>query len=108
MPTLENNRLVFRFPRIGEDATFSFDFQRTLRIPDTEKTYFLPPGLGAFPLRHAEDFPGLSAATTVARRGDPADVAGGGHVAELRPVAVPRRGSSSRWRSRWRRARSTR
>lgn len=56
MPTLENDRLVFRFPQIEKDASFSIEFQRTLRIPDTEKTYFLPPGLGRFPVRHVEDF----------------------------------------------------
>jgi hypothetical protein len=55
MPTLENNRLVFRFPEIEKEARFSIDFQRTLRIPDSDKTYSLPPGLGAFPLRHVED-----------------------------------------------------
>ena len=56
MPTLENDRLVFRFPQIEGDANFSIYFQRTLRIPDTETTYSLPPGLGSFPVRHAEDF----------------------------------------------------
>jgi hypothetical protein len=55
MPTLEKDRLVFRFPEIEEKASFSIDFQRTLRIPDSEKTYPLPPGLGRFPLRHVED-----------------------------------------------------
>jgi hypothetical protein len=55
MPTLENDRLVFRFPEIEPEASFSIDFQRTLRIPDSESTYGLPPGLGAFPLRHVED-----------------------------------------------------
>jgi hypothetical protein len=29
---------------------------RTLRIPDTEQHYNLPPGLGHFPLRHTEDY----------------------------------------------------
>jgi hypothetical protein len=56
MPTLENDSLVFRFPQIEKDASFSINFQRTLRIPDTEKTYSLPPGLGRFPVRHVEDF----------------------------------------------------
>ena len=56
MPTLENDRLVFRFPQIEENANLSIYFQRTLRIPDTETTYSLPPGLGTFPVRHAEDF----------------------------------------------------
>lgn len=55
MPTLEHDQLVFRFPQIEAQASFSIDFQRTLRIPDTDRTYDLPPGLGAFPLRHADD-----------------------------------------------------
>ena len=32
------------------------EFQRTLRIPDDGKTYFLPPGLGRYPLRHVDDY----------------------------------------------------
>jgi hypothetical protein len=63
MPTLENDRLVFRFPATEPEAAFAVDFQRTLRIPDSDKTYPLPPGLGRFPLRHAEDYPRLPAAT---------------------------------------------
>lgn len=31
-------------------------FQRTLRIPDDGRTYPLPPGLGAFPLRRVHDY----------------------------------------------------
>jgi len=43
--------------RIGEKVgSMEIGFQRTLRIPDDGKTYNLPPGLGRFPLRHAEDF----------------------------------------------------
>lgn len=34
----------------------SLTFQRTLRIPDDGKTYPLPPGLGAFPLRKVDDY----------------------------------------------------
>lgn len=56
MITLEHDRLRFRFPDVHEDAQLSLDFQRTLRIPDDAKTYPLPPGLGAFPLRHVDDF----------------------------------------------------
>ena len=56
MPTLEDDKLVFRFPEIDQESSFSIDFQRTLRIPDTEETYPLPPGLGSFPLRHVEDY----------------------------------------------------
>jgi hypothetical protein len=34
----------------------SIEFHRTLRIPDDGKDYFLPPGLGNFPLRHIDDY----------------------------------------------------
>ena len=34
----------------------SLNFQRTLRIPDDGKTYPLPPGLGAFPVRRVDDY----------------------------------------------------
>ncbi|HEY7544452.1 MAG TPA: hypothetical protein VID27_06205, partial [Blastocatellia bacterium] len=35
---------------------FSLTFQRTLRIPDDGKSYPLPPGLGAFPIRKVSDY----------------------------------------------------
>jgi len=69
MPTLEDDTLVFRFPTIDEDVSFSVDFQRTLRIPDTDKTYSLPPGLGSFPLRHVEDYTAKLPAATNERGG---------------------------------------
>jgi len=56
MITLEGNHLTFRFPEVHESAKSVLQFQRTLRIPDNGKHYPLPPGLGAFPLRHVEDF----------------------------------------------------
>jgi hypothetical protein len=56
MITLEGSSLVFRFPEVHEDASTKIQFQRTLRIPDDGKHYPLPPGLGAFPLRHVEDY----------------------------------------------------
>ena len=56
MPTLENDVLVFRFPETEPEASVSISFQRTFRIPDTDKTYGLPPGFGNFPVRHAEDY----------------------------------------------------
>jgi len=56
MITLEANSLIFRFPEVHEGAKSAIQFQRTLRIPDDGKDYPLPPGLGAFPLRHVEDF----------------------------------------------------
>ncbi len=56
MITLENDTLVFRFPEVHENAVLTVNFQRTLRIPDDDNTYPLPPGLGNFPLRHVDDF----------------------------------------------------
>ena len=56
MITLEHSRLVFRFPDVHRHAVCRIEFQRTLRIPDDEKDYPLPPGLGGFPLRHLDDY----------------------------------------------------
>ena len=56
MITLENDVLEFRFPEVHEKARCSIEFQRTLRIPDDNNDYPLPPGLGQFPLRHLDDF----------------------------------------------------
>jgi hypothetical protein len=43
------SRLAFTDPR--SNTSFGVTFQRTLRIPDDGKSYPLPPGLGAFPVR---------------------------------------------------------
>ncbi|WP_151774021.1 hypothetical protein [Streptomyces abyssomicinicus] len=43
-------------------------FIRTLRLPETG-THALPPGLGSFPLRRVEDFPGTVPAEWLARGG---------------------------------------
>ena len=56
MITLENDRLTFRFPEVHPSARCGIEFQRTLRIPDDDRDYPLPPGLGRFPLRHLDDF----------------------------------------------------
>jgi len=56
MIELIDDSLVFSFPEVHPSATVSIDFQRTLRIPDDDKHYPLPPGLGCFPLRHVDDF----------------------------------------------------
>lgn len=56
MIELERDSLVLRFPEVHKDAVLEMDFQRTLRIPDDERDYPLPPGLGRFPLRHVDDF----------------------------------------------------
>jgi len=55
MIQLKSNELVFAFPDVHEDARLTIDFQRTLRIPDDDNTYSLPPGLGSFPLAHVDD-----------------------------------------------------
>ena len=56
MLTLEHDRLTFRFPQTEADASISIDFQRTLRIPDSDRDCPLPPGLVRFQVRHVDDF----------------------------------------------------
>ena len=56
MITLERDRMTFRFPEVHPRALCGIEFQRTLRIPDDDRNYPLPPGLGRFPLRHLDDF----------------------------------------------------
>lgn len=58
MLELLNESLHFSFPEVHPDAGFQVGLIRTLRIPDDDKEYPLPPGLGQFPLRHVEDFKG--------------------------------------------------
>ena len=55
MIELKDDELVFRFPTVHVDAACRIGFQRTLRIPDDNRDYPLPPGLGRFPLRHVDD-----------------------------------------------------
>ncbi|MCO8123522.1 hypothetical protein NHH03_17375 [Stieleria sp. TO1_6] len=55
MIELERDALTFSFPEVHPQATLRIEFQRTLRIPDDDRTYPLPPGLGAFPMRHVDD-----------------------------------------------------
>lgn len=55
MIELNHDNLVIHFPEVHDAATLSINFQRTLRIPDDERTYPLPAGLGRFPLRHVDD-----------------------------------------------------
>ena len=56
MIELLDDTLTFRFPGIHKEAECSIDFQRTLRIPDDNREYPLPPGLGEFPVQHVDDF----------------------------------------------------
>ena len=43
----------------GISCRLGISFMRTLRIPDDNKKYGLPPGIGRFPLKHVEDYPKL-------------------------------------------------
>jgi len=58
MIELRNDLLAFSFPDVHREARASIEFQRTLRIPDDDCTYPLPPGLGRFPLCHVDDHAG--------------------------------------------------
>ena len=60
MIELKQHALHFRFDAVHPQARCSVNFQRTLRIPDDNRSYPLPAGLGRFPLFHVDDF-----ATTV-------------------------------------------
>lgn len=69
MLEMKKDQLIFTFPEVHPEARCEIEFQRTLRIPDDGKTYPLPPGLGAFPLRHVEDFKERLTAETRERGG---------------------------------------
>ena len=56
MIELNDDRLTFRFPEVLPRARCQIDFQRTLRIPDDNRDYPLPPGLGRFPVVHVDDY----------------------------------------------------
>jgi len=56
MLELIGSRLDFSFAEVHPEARCSIEFQRTLRIPDDDKTYPLPPGLGAFPVKLVDDY----------------------------------------------------
>ena len=56
MIELLNNKLTFRFLEVHSKAKCSISFQRTLRVPDDNREYPLPPGLGNFPMDHVDDF----------------------------------------------------
>jgi len=55
MIELKRDQLVISFPEVHPLAELTISFQRTLRIPDDDQCYSLPPGLGSFPLRHVDD-----------------------------------------------------
>ncbi|MDP6180792.1 MAG: hypothetical protein QGG48_12950, partial [Desulfatiglandales bacterium] len=55
MIELRDDQLVFTFPEVHPEARLTVEFQRTLRIPDDNREYQLPPGFGQFPLLHVDD-----------------------------------------------------
>ena len=55
MISLKNDTLKIDFSSHFHGVKGSFNFIRTLRLPDDGKTYPLPAGLGKFHLRHIED-----------------------------------------------------
>lgn len=69
MIELTSDQLKFSFPNVHPQAKLTIEFQRTLRIPDDDKTYPLPPGLGAFPLKHVDDFANSVSPTWLQRGG---------------------------------------
>jgi len=56
MIELKRDQMIFRFPEVHRDAECRISFQRTLRIPDDNRAYSLPPGLGTFPLNLVDDY----------------------------------------------------
>ncbi|MBW8004058.1 MAG: hypothetical protein FVQ80_19045 [Planctomycetes bacterium] len=56
MLELIHNQLRFQFPDVHEDASCQVEFIRTLRIPDDNRDYPLPPGFDNFPLDHIDDY----------------------------------------------------
>ena len=50
MVDLRADCLRFCFPAVHQEAACSISFQRTLRIPDDNRSHPLPPGLDRFPL----------------------------------------------------------
>ena len=56
MIELHDNTLHFRFPEVHEHAEGTISFIRTLRIPDDNREYPLPPGVSEFPLQHVDDY----------------------------------------------------
>ena len=53
---ITDDRLFFRFLGIHMIANLKIDFQQTLRIPDDNRAYNLPPGFGRVPLSRVDDY----------------------------------------------------
>jgi hypothetical protein len=56
MIEIKRNSMVFSFPEVHPSARLEIQLQRTLRVPDDNSNYYLPPGLGSFPLQHVDDY----------------------------------------------------
>ena len=55
MIQLHHDSLEFSFPDVHPDASCGIQFIRTLRIPDDNREYPLPPGFSRFPMKHVDD-----------------------------------------------------
>lgn len=53
---MKNGKLTMRFPEVAPDCELRIAFHRTLRIPDDNREYPLPPSLGFFEADHVDDF----------------------------------------------------
>jgi hypothetical protein len=51
------------------NGDLSISFRRTIRVPDTKETSYLPPNLGAFPLKPVSQYRKSLAPGMVAKRG---------------------------------------
>jgi len=66
---LKGSTLWFELPEVHAEAKIGIDLQRTLRIPDDNKRYSLPPGLGKFPMCQVDDYKDNVPASWVERGG---------------------------------------
>jgi hypothetical protein len=53
---LHKNQLIISFPEVHPKASGTVSFQRTLRVPDNDRIYPLPAGLGRFQLAHIDNY----------------------------------------------------
>jgi len=92
MIELTRDTLIFSFLDLHPDAHCTISFQRTLRIPDDDKTWPLPPGLGRFPIVHVDDLPRIYQRAGTNTAGHFPDVSIGSDVAFLLPYPLSIRG----------------
>ena len=60
MIELRDDELRFSFPEVHSEAKCRIRFHRTLRIPDDNREYALPAGLGLFPVRDVDALGGAT------------------------------------------------